>query len=554
MIAQQARGCLWHIRLAASAVIVGLAAVVLSGCGGADQSTAGTMTFMPSVPAPFAADFNPFSPTAQLAAQGLIYEPLWFFDMADATRTDPWLATSYKWSRGGKTITFGLRHNVRWTDGQPFTSRDVAFTFNLMKSHPALNPSALPISDAVTKGPYSVAINFSHPAYSDINYIAGTTYIVPEHIWKNIPDPSKYQDPHPVGTGAYTPVSVSGQVMTFKANPHYYMTGLPRIKTIRYLYFSSNTTADISIENGSVDWGTAYIPDVRHVYIDKNPGYRFYDIPSAVTNLIPNMVSGPTTSLAVRKAISYAIDRKLVSQDVYGGFNGQINQTGLVQPLFRDVTDPSLDKPYVYSAALARSTLKSAGYTLAPNGYFEKSGRELTISAQVPSGYTDYISDLQIMARDLKAAGINLVIDSESLSQYSSNEATGKFQLIMAYTGFTPSPYVYYHNLLYSDGIPPIGKVDGVGDYGRYSNSTINSLLNAIAATPRVAVQRPYFYKIEAIVARNMPTIPVLNQDDSVEFNGNHVTGEATPANPYAQDIPIAPDYAWVSSRLSLVK
>jgi peptide/nickel transport system substrate-binding protein len=550
-----------HGRRIAALALAAAGVLLAAACssGGSSQQAAGqsgssgTLTIAFGNNTPFTDDFNPFSPTSQLPAQGLIYEPLWFFDMADSSQTHPWLATSYAWSNGGKTVTFDLRQNVKWSDGTPFTSADVAYTFNLIKANPALNESALPITSAVAEGPYKVAINFSAPSYTDINYIAGTTYIVPEHIWKSVSDPATYQDPKPVGTGAYEESSVSGTAMVLTANPHYYQPGLPKIKTLRYLYYDGNTSIDLAIESGSVGWGGAFIPNIKQVYEAKDPNYHVIDIPAAIINIVPNMVSGPTASLAVREAISDAINRNFVSQDVYDGLVGQINQTGLVQPLYSDVTNPALDKAFPYSVSLAQKTLKAAGYTMGSNGFFAKDGNELNVSIQVPSGYSDYVSVLQIVQQEMKAAGINMTVDAESLSQYSSNRSNGDFQLIIEYYGFTPSPYVYYKNLLDSQGIPAIGSLDTAGDYGRYNNPTVNSLFNAIAARPDVSAQVPDFYQIESIVAQQLPIIPVSDQQGDTEFNGNIVTGYPTLSNPYAEDVPIAPDYAWVTPRLSLV-
>ena len=545
----------------AAAVLAAAGVLLAAACssGGSSQPAAGqgansgTLTIGFGNNAPFVDDFNPFSPTTQLPATGLIYEPLWFFDMADSSQSHPWLATSYAWSNGGKTVTFDLRNNVKWTDGTPFTSADVAYTFNLIKTNPGLNQSALPITSAVTEAPYKVAINFSAPSYTDINYIAGTTYIVPEHLWKSVADPATYQDPKPVGTGSYEMSSVSGTAMVLTANPRYYVPGLPKIKTLRYLYYNGNTPLDLAIESGSVAWGGAFIPNIKQVYESKDPNYHVVDIPAAIINIVPNMVSGPTASLAVREAISDAINRNFISQDVYDGLVGQINQTGLVQPLYSDITNPALDQPFPFNVSLAKKTLEAAGYTMGSNGFFEKNGTELNVSIQVPSGYTDYVSVLQIMEQEMKAAGINLTVDAESLSQYSSDRSNGNFQLIIEYYGFTPSPYVYYKNLLDSQGIPAVGSLDTSGDYGRYSNPTVNSLFSAIAATSDVSAQRPDFYKIEATVAQQLPIIPVSDQQGDTEFNGNTVTGYPTLSNPYAEDVPIPPDYAWVTPRLSLV-
>ena len=541
--------------LALAAVGVLLAAACSSGgsqqaAGNGSGSGALDLAYANNIP--FTSDFNPFSPTSQQPAQGLIYEPLWFFDMGDAAQTHPWLATSYAWSDGGKTVTFDLRHNVKWTDGTPFTSADVAYTFNLMKSNRALNESALPIASAVTEGPYKVAINFSVSSYTDINYIAGTTYIVPEHIWKSVSDPTTYQDPNPVGTGPYEVSSVSGTAMVLIANPHYYQPGLPKIKTLRYLYYSGNNSIDLAIESGSVGYAGAYIPNIKQVYETKNPNYHVYGIPAAIMNIVPNMVSGPTASLPVREAISDAINRNFISQDVYDGLVGPVNQTALVQPLFSEITNPALDKPFPYNVSLAKKTLEAAGYTMGSNGIFTKNGSELSVSVQVPSAYTDYVAVLQIMEQEMKAAGINMTIDAESVSQFSSNRSNGNFQMVIGYYGFTSSPYVYYKNILDSQGIPAIGSLDTAGNFGRYNNPTVNSLLNSIATTPNTSAQRPDFYQIESIVAQQLPIIPVTDQQGDTEFNGNIVTGEPTPSDPYA-GYGVGPDVAWMTPRLSLV-
>src|SRR5260370_35823978 len=91
------------------------------------------------------------------------------------------------------------------------------------------------------------------------------------------------------------------------------------------------------------------------------------------------------------------------------------------------------------------------------------------------------------------------------------------------------------------------------GDYASNNNPTVNSFPKTTAATPDVTAQKPDFYKIEEIVASQLPIIPVSDQQGDTEFNGNVVPGYPTLNNPYAEDVPIAPDYAWATPRPSLV-
>ncbi len=128
--------------------------------------------------------FNPFVPTGApwgMGATGLIYEPLIQFNLAAPPQNYPWLATSYAWSNGGKTITFAIRQGVKWNNGTPFTPADVAYTFNLMKNNASVNLGGLKISGVTTSG-NNVVLNFPTGQYANLESIAGTA-IVPQAIW-----------------------------------------------------------------------------------------------------------------------------------------------------------------------------------------------------------------------------------------------------------------------------------------------------------------------------------------------------------------------------------
>jgi peptide/nickel transport system substrate-binding protein len=508
--------------------------------------------------ATFTDDFSPYSPSAQDPTYGMIYEPLMFFDTAEAGNVQPWLATSYAWSNSGKTITFQLRHGVQWNDRQPFTSADVAYTFNLAKSNTALNSYGLPIAGATTSGLYSVTINFTQPVYTDLYYIAGKLDMLPQHIWSKVKDPATFTDPQPVGTGAYMVAKVSPQVLELTANPHYYMPGLPKVKTYEFLTYSSNTTADAAIEGGQLGWTGGFVPNINTTYLAKNPKYALVDFPLAVDYLIPNMVKGPTTSLAVREAISDAIDRNYISQSVYNGYAPATNPEGLLMPNYKSVASPATasDKFGGADPAKSKTVLEAAGYKLGPNGMFTTpSGQPLTIDVKVVSSYTDYLSILQVLQPELKAAGINLQITGESYSVWSSDQDTGNFQLLLSNAGYTPIPYSFYYSLLDSAVTKPLGTSESTGDFGRYSNPTVDRLLNTIAGTTDTSVQDQAFYQIESIFKSQLPDIPLMEAQDEIEFNGNTVSGWPTQSNPWAAPaIWLSPDDGWVADRLAPVK
>ena len=550
-------------RILPALALTGLLGASVAGCAsssgsGGGHAAGGVVTVDTGAASSFQADFNPFSPNDNIATNGMIYESLYYFDTVDSSQVSPWLATSYAWSDGGRTLTFQIRQGVKWTNGQPFTAADVAFTFQKMISDPSpYNEYDLPITGAKATGDSSVTLTFSKAVYSDLYYIAGKVDILPEHVWKSVTDPSTWQNSTPVGTGAFEVSSVTPQVLTMTANPHYYQPGYPKLKTVRFLSYSGNTASNAAIEDGQLDWAGNYIPNIQTDYLAKNPKFQLVNIPLSVADFVPNLKSGPTASLPVRQAISDALGRTFISQSVYDGEAPATNPEALLTPNFSSVIDAKLPAtlPGTANVAAAQSVLKNAGYTLGSNGVFnDPSGAPLKVAIQVISGYTDYVQDVQIAQQQLKQAGIDLEVDSESQQQFTSNQDSGNFQLLIDNFGYTPSAYSYYYDLLASTLAPKSGAVDTVGNYGGYDNAQVDADLSTIAGTTSTATQATAFDDIEQHVVNDLPVIPLFEQQNEQEFNGSVVTGYPTKADPYASAaIYMQPDIGWVMMRLAPV-
>jgi peptide/nickel transport system substrate-binding protein len=323
----------WNVRPVALAAAALVAAGVLAACSGSggggggsggssSSGQSGVLTVTTGSAGTLADNFNLFSPAVEDPTNGMIYEPLFFYNTAKSGDVKPWLGNSFAWSNGGKTLTVQLRHGVKWTDGKPFTSADVVYTYNLAIHSAAANKFGLPLASVAADGTYGVTINFTKAAYSSAYYALGRVEMLPKHIWQSdsIKTITTSLNEHPVGTGAYELSNFSSQAMTFTANPHYYMPGLPKFKTIRFVSFNSNTSSDAAIESGTIDWAGSFIPSIKKLYLARDPKYVVSDIPLATAFLVPNVAKGPTASLAVRQAISAAIDRNYISKTVYSGY------------------------------------------------------------------------------------------------------------------------------------------------------------------------------------------------------------------------------------------
>jgi peptide/nickel transport system substrate-binding protein len=542
-------------RLLAAGAVLALSCAVLSACGDKDDSPAatGVVTVTTGSTGNFTQNFNPFSPNALQATHGMIYEPLFLFNQAKAGDVQPWLGKSYSWADGGRTLHIKLDTAATWNDGKPFTSADVAYTFRLqMKAD--FNSYALPLASVSTDGKDGVTLKFTTSAYTKAYFILGKVDQLPQHVWAKIPDKQKKTvlNKNPVGTGAWTVTSVAGMVMSLRARTDYYVKGLPKVKTLRYLSYSGNNSADAAITSGKVDWAGGFIPDIKKNYLAKNPKFALVNLPLAVDFFVPNLRSGPTADVDVRKAFSAALDRSFMSKTVYNGEAPAVNPSALITPNFSDVLDPSLkDATFETGQQVAQGYLKKSGYTIGSDGYARKDGKKLTITVEFPTGWTDYVSMAQMAKQELRKVGIDFEVHTEAYAQWAADQSSGKFQMLLSNYGYTPDPYAYYDQLLDSRIAPKKGKDSTVGNYGGYHNPEVDKALDAIASTDDVAKQKPYFSTIEHDFIKDMPLIPVFDAQDEQEFNGNHVTGYPTASNPYAgAAVWLAPDSGWVAARL----
>lgn len=155
-------------------------------------------------------NFNPFSPDARGATGTAIYEPMMIYNKATG-KVVPWLATEYTWNADNTVLTFKIRPGVKWSDGQPFTAKDVVYTFDLLKNNPALSGTASGILNEFIdsfSAPDDLTVEFKFktvhtPAFYDL----ANQIIVPEHIWKDVQDPLTWTNDNPVATGPFTQVT-----------------------------------------------------------------------------------------------------------------------------------------------------------------------------------------------------------------------------------------------------------------------------------------------------------------------------------------------------------
>jgi peptide/nickel transport system substrate-binding protein len=533
--------------------ILGIATLILavactSGQGGNGSSggtAATTLTIEGSPTGPITENFNPFDTTGPawlLGAVGMIYEPLFQYNLAKPGQSYPWLATSEQFSDGDKTLTFQLRHGVTWSDGKPFTSADVAFTFNLLKKYPAINTLGITFTSISTPTPYTVVMHFAAPAYVQLYNIAGDTFIVPEHLWTGV-NPVTFANAHPVGTGPYVLSQMNAQGMTLVKNTHYWQPGEPAVDKLEYEVFDSNNSAGAALESGQIDWAGSFVARVQQEFASRDPQHnQYWFVAYRPVYLVLNLTESPFNLLPVREALSISLDRAgVVAAGEYGEQPPATSPTGVVLPEEQSLLSPQYGNlRYTTDLAQARALLKQAGFKEAADGKFtEPDGKPFAFTIIGPTAYTDLMSDDQAIAQQWDALGAQVTVQGESVGTWYDQGLTGDYQVTLSAPGSaqTEDPYAAYNETLNSALSSPVGK-SSVGDIEHFESPATNALLNDWANATTAAARQQAMDGIESVMVNQIPVIPLFDNVYFAEWNTSQFTGWPTQRNPYDMPAP----------------
>ncbi|WP_040289353.1 ABC transporter substrate-binding protein [Alicyclobacillus hesperidum] len=485
------------------------------------------LTIVPTPSGTFADNFNPFAVTSDYGTFGFIYETLFYYDTQTGKMWSV-LGDSYKWSNGNKTLTVSLNPKAKWTDGQAFTSQDVVFTFDLLKKYSSADTNGVwtQLASVAAKGRDTVVFTFKHPNIPfGLEYVLGT-YIVPEHIWSKITDPTKVTVTKPIGTGPYVLDTFSPQDYKLKANANYYR-GKPPVPELNFPSFNSNESANLAMIQGQIDWTAVFMPGIQQAYAAKSPNNHYW-FPLGVTlNLSVDLKNPLLSQTVVRQAMSMAINRNVLATKGEYGYDKPAEPDAVPYNMksWQDPNLPAQDKSFTYNPAGAVALLKKAGYKKNAQGIFvSPSGKPLSFTLIVVSGWSDEDTDAALIANQLKQVGIQVNVHEVTDSAYQTQLSSHQFQLAInaAYGG--PNPYY-----VYQENYDPHGDADWM----QFDNPGVNQALEDFAQTTNTARQKQDIYKVEKIVAEQLPTIPLMYGATWYEYNTSKYTNWPSASNAY---------------------
>lgn len=553
-----------------------LVATLLAACGGSGQAPtaaaptvaappAADATEAPAQPAPagnadavlvlgeqtmptFTRNFNPFITTSLPGTINVIHEPLMIYSSATGELV-PWLATGYQWSEDLTTLTFTLRDGVLWSDGEPFTAADVAFTFNLLKTAPGVNSTVLPALvgdsayvDSVTAvDDTTVEFKFNR-AYTPGLYELIAQNIVPEHIWKDVPDAVAFTNDSPVGTGPFTEVtSFASQAYELGKNPNYWQPGKPAFKGVMWKAFADANAMSLAMADGAIDWSNLAIGDPQRNFVDRDPANRYFIFEEGpnMAILAMNIAREPFDDPNVRQALSMAINREQVVTIGEAGVVSPADVSGLTNFYSSwKVDDPAaLSDWATYNVHKANELLDAAGFTRGDDGIRVANGQPMKYNVMVLPA-PNWLADLQIVAENLKEVGVELtVVPNPNFPEWQQTQQTGNYDMHFTIIDGNATPYRFYRQTMSSELLAPEG-TPAQGNYTRYAGGAADELLNQFAASTDPAEQKQIAAELQKVFAEEVPAVPLVPLGGMGLVNTTRFTGFPTADNYYASAQP----------------
>ena len=375
----------------------------------------------------FVKNFNPYTATGLPSGsivQGAFFEPL-IVTGQGGLKPVPWLARSWKWSNGNKTLTLNLARNAKWSDGQKLDSADVVYSFlagrqDKLMDRVGLTGAGNNIASVKARGPYKVIVRLKTP---DSQFVAATInrlFVVPQHVWSKVNDVANFRNTRPVGSGPFNRVTrFTAQSYVFGKNPRYWRKGMPKVACLEYVQASSNDAALALIQSGQVDWTHNFVPNVEKAYTAKDPKHfhAFYATTAYPISLTLDTSKYPYSLAPFRKALSRAIDRKLVSKLGEYGYAPPTDAIGLNGLFPKWVTDKKVKARSktmsTYSPSVARSILTGAGFRYNNGRLIDPRGDAVELDIHVIAGWSDWVASNQIITRNLRDIGIDSNVELE---------------------------------------------------------------------------------------------------------------------------------------------
>lgn len=411
-----------------------------------------------------------FDPAYGWGAGEHVHEPLIQSTLTTTTKDlkiEKDLATDYQASPDGLTWTVTIRDDVAFTDGEPLTAEDVAFTYNHCKEKSTVNDFTM-LDKAVAVDDKTVEFHMTR-AFSIWPYTMAVVGIIPEHAY------DENYGQNPVGSGRYIMKQWDkGQQVIFEANPDYYGEK-PKIKKVTVLFMEEDAALAAAMA-GKVD-----VAHTAASYSDQQiEGYsllavqtvdnRGFNLPSIEPQEKDGITYGNafTADVNVRRAINIGIDREEMIENVLNGYGTQAYSVCDKMPWYNSQCEVDYDQEE------ARRLLTEAGWVEGKDGIREKDGKRAVFTLMFSTGDSVRQALAEDAANQLKEIGIE--VKTEGVGWDVAYDRAQSEPLMWGWGAHTPMElYNIYHSLE--------GRGIGQAEYSPYSNGQVDQYIDQALST-----------------------------------------------------------------------
>ena len=318
----------------------------------------------------------------------------------------PAVAEKYTLSEDGTTYTFTLREGVKFHNGQTVTAEDVVYSINRCAAVPEGQEKPLVAAFSAVKSvealdEKTVAVTI---AQRDLEFISYMTAAI-------IPADYENQDTAPVGTGPFKFVSRTPQQDFVMERFEDYWGAPAWLDKVTYKICENADALVMNLNGGSIDL-CAHLTSAQASQLNQN-----FQVLEGTMNLVQaiylNNQAKPFDNQLVRQALCYAIDRQGIMDMVADGHGTAVGSS--IYPAFTKYFLPELVDKYPHDVEKAKELLAQAGY---PDGF------DMTIS--VPNNYQPHMDTAEVVAEQLREAGINVTIQPVEWSSWLDTIYNGR--------------------------------------------------------------------------------------------------------------------------------
>jgi peptide/nickel transport system substrate-binding protein len=419
----------------------------------------------------------------------------------------PALATQWQISPDGREYTFSLRNDVKFSNGEPFNADSVKFTFDRMVDPQAQTLATLPNYDHTEKiDDYTAKIVFKQPYGPFLALLSASVAYMP------IPPVQAHDRPDefgltPAGTGPFRITEyVPKSHATLVSNPNYNLapqyfsrTGPPNLSQINWRIIEEPATRVATLQSGECDMVEEVAPALV-AQIENDPQFQmiYKDTLGCPRTVMLNNQKFPTNDLAVRQAMSYAINKRTISDVV---FKGTVKPAwGPLEPL-TPAYNTDVETFYAFDPSKANAVLDQAGWTMnSATGVREKDGQPLHALFIVITN-DNFDEAAQVIQSNFKDVGIDLELRTESEPTVFDTYNRGDQNLAnIFWWGTDPSSlYSLYHSSNIAKGF----------NWSHYTNADVDKLLEDGQVATDLAVRAPLYQKAQTLIMDDAASVPI---------------------------------------------